>query len=75
MRIHTIDLEDLGVAGAIAAYVVIGSEGPVLIETGPAATLPALRRGLEALGLELPDIRHALVTHIHFDHAGAAGHL
>jgi glyoxylase-like metal-dependent hydrolase (beta-lactamase superfamily II) len=33
----------------------------------------ALRRGLAARGLELPDVRHLLLTHIHLDHAGAAG--
>jgi glyoxylase-like metal-dependent hydrolase (beta-lactamase superfamily II) len=47
----------------------------VLIETGPASTLAAMRAGLARLDLRLEDIRHALVTHIHLDHAGAAGEL
>jgi glyoxylase-like metal-dependent hydrolase (beta-lactamase superfamily II) len=76
MSIHTIDLDYLGIPGAIAAYVVIqNSSRPVLIETGPASTLDALRAGLAALGIAFADIEHALVTHIHLDHAGAAGHL
>jgi glyoxylase-like metal-dependent hydrolase (beta-lactamase superfamily II) len=73
--IHTIDLHYLGEPGMIAAYVVIGPEGPVLIETGPASCLDALESGLTKLGISLDHIRHALVTHIHLDHAGAAGHL
>jgi len=47
----------------------------VLIETGPGSTLPALEAGLSAQGLSPRDITHVLVTHIHLDHAGAAGWL
>ncbi len=36
--IHTIDLNYLDVPRTIASYLVIGSEGPVLIETGPEST-------------------------------------
>ena len=77
-EIHTIDLHYLGIPGAIAAYLVVGpppKREPVLIETGPASTLEHLKSGLKSLGLDLANIRHALVTHIHLDHAGAAGHL
>lgn len=77
-EIHTIDLQYLGIPQALAAFVVVDrrrGRGPVLIETGPASTLPALQAGLAQLGIELSEIQHALVTHIHLDHAGAAGHL
>jgi glyoxylase-like metal-dependent hydrolase (beta-lactamase superfamily II) len=37
--------------------------------------LPALHDGLAAHGLELSDVRHLLLSHIHLDHAGAAGPL
>jgi glyoxylase-like metal-dependent hydrolase (beta-lactamase superfamily II) len=73
--IHTIDLHYLGIPAAIAAYLIDSGDGPILIETGPASTLEALRAGVANLGLQLTDIHHALVTHIHLDHAGAAGHL
>lgn len=73
--VHTIDLQYLGIPQAIAAYVVVGDAGPVLIETGPASTLVQLVDGLAPIGLKPGDVRHALVTHIHLDHAGAAGHL
>jgi glyoxylase-like metal-dependent hydrolase (beta-lactamase superfamily II) len=35
--------------------------------------VPALKDGLAARGLELGDVRHLLLSHIHLDHAGAAG--
>lgn len=73
--IHTIDLQYLGISGAIAAYLIVSDDGPIFIETGPASTLQALRKGVGDCGFQLSDVRHALVTHIHLDHAGAAGHL
>ncbi len=76
--VHTVDLRYLGIPQAVAAFVVADARcgaGPVLIETGPSSTLPALREALATIGFTLADIRHALVTHIHLDHAGAAGHL
>jgi len=68
-----IDLHFQGVSKVIAAYVLETGDGLALIETGPSSTLAALEAGVESLGRELADIRHLLVTHIHLDHAGAAG--
>lgn len=45
----------------------------VLVEVGPSATLHHLIAALEALGIE--DLATMVVTHIHIDHAGGAGHL
>ena len=73
MRIDTIDLHFQGTPHVIAAFLVRSSDGAVLIETGPASTLPALIDGLERLGVRPEEIDHLLVTHIHLDHAGAAG--
>ncbi|MCP3906110.1 MAG: MBL fold metallo-hydrolase [Planctomycetes bacterium] len=71
--IHTIDLEHRGTPGSIASYIVIGTGGPVMIETGPGSTVDTLERGLADLGFTPADVRHVFVTHIHFDHAGACG--
>jgi len=71
--IHTLDLNFQGFSQTIAAYLVEGPAGLLLIETGPGATLPTLKTKLVALGWQPKDIRHILVTHIHFDHAGASG--
>ena len=73
INIHTIDLNFQDVPQSIAAYLVMGPDGPVLVETGPGSTLPALQAGLKAHGVAVSDVKHLLVTHIHLDHAGAAG--
>lgn len=73
MKIATIDLHFDGVPHAIASFVVLGSSGVALVETGPTVSVEHCIRGLARLGLQPSDIKHVLVTHIHFDHAGAAG--
>jgi glyoxylase-like metal-dependent hydrolase (beta-lactamase superfamily II) len=73
MVIHTLDLYFQSVSHSIAAYLVEGPAGPVLVETGPTSTLPMCLAGLASLGYRPADIQHVLVTHIHLDHAGAAG--
>ena len=73
MEIHALDLKFLGFPEAIASYLVVGPEGPVLVETGPASTLAACEQALAAHGFGRKDVRHVFVTHIHLDHAGAAG--
>lgn len=70
-----IDLQFQGVPKVIAAYLLETDDGLALIETGPSSTLDALDAGIETLGRAVSDIRHLLVTHIHLDHAGAAGSL
>lgn len=44
-----------------------------LIEVGPSATLGHLLAALDALGID--DLAAFVVTHIHLDHAGAAGQM
>ncbi len=63
----------MGHPQTIASFLVLGPDGPVLIETGPGSTVPALQRGLGKFGLVPADIHDVLLTHIHLDHAGAAG--
>jgi glyoxylase-like metal-dependent hydrolase (beta-lactamase superfamily II) len=69
-----IDLLHLGSPHVIGSYLLEG-DGPALVDCGPAVCLPALEAGLERRGLRLTDVRHLLLTHIHPDHAGAAGAL
>src|ERR1700733_13024007 len=64
--IRTIDVRQLEREGVICSYLV----GDVLIDCGPASRVETL---LEALGPVRP--RVLALTHIHLDHAGAAGTL
>ena len=46
---------------SIAAYLVIGPDGPVLVETGPGSTLPNLLNALADEGYAPSDIKHVLL--------------
>lgn len=77
LNVTAIDVGYLGARGAGAAFAVSRGEGvpaSVLIETGPAVCLGALESGLRDIGVAPEAIAHVLVTHVHLDHAGAAGH-
>jgi len=74
-RVITLDLNFQGRPHAIAAYLIRHADAVVLIESGPGSTLPALEAGLAKEGLSPADVTHVLLTHIHLDHAGAAGWL
>lgn len=73
--VSTLDLHFQDVPGVIAASVFDTGDGLALVDTGPGSTLGALDAGLDALGASLRDVRHVLLTHVHLDHAGAAGTL
>ena len=71
----TLDLIFQGRKQAIAAYMIPHSSGIVLIESGPGSTLPGLQTALAEHGYTVADVTHVLLSHIHLDHAGAAGWL
>ncbi len=70
--IHTLDLQFLGLQEAIGSFLIETNDGPVLIETGPYSTFSNLDIAIQKVGFQVSDIKHVLLTHIHFDHAGAA---
>jgi len=45
------------------------------VDPGPATTLPRLREELQRIGVGKGELRHLFLTHVHLDHAGAAGAL
>jgi len=68
-----VDLHFMGSPHVIATALLNGPDGLTLIDPGPTSCLPALEAGLRGHGLSLRDVRTLLLTHIHLDHAGAAG--
>lgn len=72
MLVHTIDLHFLDASEAIAAYLIPTENGAALVECGPHSTLPQLLEGIHKFGYQPSDIHSLFLTHIHFDHAGAA---
>ena len=68
-----IDLLHCDVPRAIGVYLLRTDDGLALVDCGPASTVHTLERELRGRGLSVGDLRHLLLTHIHLDHAGAAG--
>ncbi len=74
-RVVTLDLNFQGRPQAIASYLIRSGDAVVLIESGPGSTIAGLEAGLASEGLSPHNVTHLLLTHIHLDHAGAAGWL
>jgi glyoxylase-like metal-dependent hydrolase (beta-lactamase superfamily II) len=72
MIVHTIDLRFQNQDHSVAAFLMESDQGLVLIETGPSSTFLALKEGIKSLGFAIENVKHVFLTHIHFDHAGAA---
>jgi len=73
MTAEALDLLHCGDTRRIASYLVETEVGLALFDCGPTSCLPALHDALHARGVELRDVKHLLLSHIHLDHAGAAG--
>jgi glyoxylase-like metal-dependent hydrolase (beta-lactamase superfamily II) len=72
--VQLLDLRHLGRPKVIASYLLEGPE-PTLVDCGPSTCVNELEAGLREHDLALEDLRHLVITHIHLDHAGAAGTL
>jgi len=73
--LRVIDLNFGAAPHAIGVYLVDTDDGAALFDCGPSSTLDTLEAGLAANGLAVTDVKHLLLSHIHLDHAGAAGSL
>jgi len=71
--LEPLDLLHLGRERVIGVYLLETDDGLALFDCGPSTCVPALKDRLREHGLELGDVRHLLLSHIHLDHAGAAG--
>lgn len=73
MGVHILDTRQLGRRGIIASTALETREGLVLFDTGPESTFANVAQQLhEVVGFDAKDVRHVFLSHIHFDHAGAA---
>ena len=68
-----VDVQFHGRPQVIAAVLVHDRGDVAIIDPGPTTCLPALELGLQAHGIRWSDVGHILLTHVHLDHAGAAG--
>ena len=68
-----IDLHWVGHSRSIASALLRDNQVVALIDPGPASTISTLREQLANFGIRIADLNFLLLTHIHLDHAGAAG--
>lgn len=59
----------------ISSILIVGDEGDVLIDGGPAEAAPLIAANIEALGFRVTDVRFILETHEHPDHIGGIAEL
>jgi glyoxylase-like metal-dependent hydrolase (beta-lactamase superfamily II) len=72
VKIHILDTRQLGRAGIVAATALETDDGIALFDTGPESTFDNVIADLGKAGFAAKDVRHVFLSHIHFDHAGAA---
>jgi len=73
--ITTVDTVLLGRPGLCAAYLLREHDRAAIIDCGTALAAPRLMAALQQQGLQPEQVDWLIVTHIHLDHAGAAGAL
>jgi glyoxylase-like metal-dependent hydrolase (beta-lactamase superfamily II) len=72
VKIHILDTRQLGRAGIVAATALETDDGIALFDTGPESTFDNVIVDLGKAGFAAKEVRHVFLSHIHFDHAGAA---
>src|ERR1700730_4180718 len=70
--VHIFDTRQLGRPGIVAATALETDDGLALFDTGPESTFDNVVVDLGEAGFAPEDVRHVFLSHIHFDHAGAA---
>lgn len=71
-QIKVIDTLFLNQTSVIGLYLMESEDGLILVETGPETVFERVKEAMAAEGYDWRDVRHVLLTHIHFDHAGGA---
>src|ERR1041384_2315712 len=70
--LHILDTRQLGRPGIVAATAGETDDGIALFDTGAESTFDNVVVDLGEAGFSAKDVRHVFLSHIHFDHAGAA---
>ena len=70
-----ISLPFLGEHEIIGSYLLAGENELAILDPGPSSTLDALLDSIRDAGFDPQNVTHILATHVHLDHAGAAGSL
>jgi metallo-beta-lactamase class B len=73
VRIHA-NTYLVGTCG-ISSILIVGDQGDILIDGGPAEAADLIADNIRRLGFSLRDIRFILTSHEHFDHAGGIAKL
>ena len=73
-RVYLLDTYALGTPGTVGAYLVKGPK-PALVDCGYATSFESVLAGMAEVGVMPSDVRYVIPTHVHLDHAGAAGRL
>lgn len=59
----------------LSTYLITTDAGHILINTGLAATVPEIKKGVEQLGFAFGDVEILLATHAHWDHVAGLAEL
>jgi glyoxylase-like metal-dependent hydrolase (beta-lactamase superfamily II) len=73
-RVYLLDTYAIGQPGTVSAYLIRGPK-PALVDCGYASSYESVLAGLAEAGVMPSDVRYVIPTHVHLDHAGAAGRL
>jgi glyoxylase-like metal-dependent hydrolase (beta-lactamase superfamily II) len=73
-RVYLLDTMALGRAGMVSAFAIKGPK-VTLVDCGYASSYENVLAGLKEIGVAPSDVRYLIPTHVHLDHAGAAGRL
>lgn len=71
-KIRLIDSHFLNESHVIGTYVIESNDGLIIVDCGPVTVFENYQKGFKEAGYDWRDVKHVLLTHIHFDHAGSA---
>jgi metallo-beta-lactamase class B len=57
-------------ASEVASFLIVSSQGHILLDSGFAETVPLIRNNVKELGFKLEDIKVLINSHAHIDHVG-----